>query len=369
MRVKQWHRALGLGLALFWLVQAASGAAIELVWWLDSVSYHDVEAPPRPQVLAHGLETLRAEGASVGSVWSAGTVASQAKFFYSDRQGQYRVRRIDSAGKTLYDVRTDSRLTHEGFMQTISELHKTLLLGPNGQWLVAASGVFLVLSLVLGVQLALRGRVRLRQVLFWKPASSPTVRRFQTHRMLGGWVVIPALALALTGALLAWTEGLQSVRTAPAEAASSVAAEADSPAASDSSQAEVAGPEETGPARAIELALAALPGSRLSALILPDATRNWYEVLVRAPGETQRFWGTTRIHVAALGGKVERMPDDALPALQRFSEWLYPYHTGLFGGLWMRGTALLVGLVLLVTAVYGLLLWNARRARPRARAS
>ncbi|MBS0388149.1 MAG: PepSY domain-containing protein [Proteobacteria bacterium] len=362
--LKKWHRRLGLGLAFFWLVQAASGVGIELAWWLDGLQYRDVDAPPRAQVLERSLEALRAEGATVASMWSAGTVASQAKVFYSNRVGQFRMRRIDSAGGTLYDERTDARWTHEGLMRTVSDLHKTILIGTAGQMLVAVSGVFLVLSLALGVQLALRGRARLRQVLLWQPVKALPARRFQTHRMFGAWFAIPALALATTGALLAVTEGWESIRPGPVAAAPAAMANtsADAPASVPAGASPAA---DITPARAIELALARIPGSRLSALVLPGATDAAYTVWVRAPDETRRFWGTTRVHVAVRGGAIDILRSDALPLVDHTAEVIYPFHTGQFGGLAMRLIAMFLGLGLLLTAVYGLLLWNARRARSR----
>lgn len=353
--LKKWHRWLGLGLAFFWLVQLASGIGIELVWWLDGVKYRDVDAQPSTSALMHGLDTLRTEGATVASMWSTGTVASHARIFYSDNAGQSRIRRIDSAGNVLYDVPSDTMWTHEGVIRTVSDLHKTILVGVTGQMLVAVSGTFLVLSVLLGVQLALRGRVRLRQLFFWQPVKSAMVRKFQLHRMIGSWSAIPAFAMALTGALLAVTEGWQSIRPEIPDPKTIAEAVPAAPTAA----------SEIGPARAIGLALDRVPGGHLSALVLPDATRPSYVVWVRAPDETLRFWGTTRVHVAQRGGAVGIVRSRDLVTVDHTAEVIYPFHTGQFGGLWMRIAALFVGLGFLATAVFGLLLWNARRKRPR----
>lgn len=361
--LKKWHRALGLGLALFWLMQVLSGVAIELIWWLDGALYREADAGIHTPVLQRSLDAVQAQGATVSSMWSAGTVVSQMKIYYRDRAGEERVRRVDAAGATLYDVQTDSLLNLEGLAETLSGLHGSLLLGPFGRWLVAVSGVCLVLSLSLGLRLALHGRVRLRDVLAWRPVRSTAVRAFQTHRMAGAWVVIPALALASTGSVLALAASLRSVQTA----AAGVAGEGAGTAASALEVATHAGPAPViGPARAMDLALDRLPGSRLSALTLPDATHAWYELRVRAPDETERFWGTTRIRVS-IDGKVKLVRRGDQPALERAREALYPFHTGQFGGAWLRTTALLAGLLLLLTSVYGILLWDARRAGARSR--
>jgi uncharacterized iron-regulated membrane protein len=343
--LKRLHRILGLTAVLFWLVQILTGAGIEALWLIDGAVYRGADEPADAKLLAQRVQEVKAAGASGVSLWAAGSVAGQMKIFYTDPAGGARVRRIGTHGEIIYDVSGTSLRNREGLAAGLSLAHETFLGGAWGRWLAAVSGALLVSNLIMGMRLALRGRINWRLFLFGGGTATRTARRFHLHRMGGLWMLIPGLALTMTGVLLGVSEALS---VSPA-AAQPVAAQS----------VDTIGPP-TSLAQAIGSALAE-PDDSLSALVLPTQADGPYELLVRTHLDNPRFWGTTRLRVSAHGDKVLYSHRGADTLSQRMSEAVYPFHTAQVGGVAGRVVALATAVGLLGVIGYGVALWQSRR--------
>ena len=120
------------------------------------------------------------------------------------------------------------------------------------------------------------------------------------------------------------------------------------------------------PSVALNAAMAAMPGAKLSGFSFPG-DHPYYRVRLRAPGEIARLWGMTTLYVGAGDGKVLSLYDTRLPhALPRMLlDTDYPLHTGQIGGFFGRMLVLLVGLSLIAMIAMGIGLWWVRRPKPR----
>jgi uncharacterized iron-regulated membrane protein len=355
--LKRLHRILGLSFVLFWLIEAATGAAIEACWWLDTAVYREPATVIRPEVVGSSLRSLSPEASSIYSAWSAGTVPGQLKIYYKDRTGKDRVRRISHAGDLVYDVDAADLSSMEGVLRVLAEAHETLLAGSFGLWMTALSGVLLSVNLCIGMWMACRRPIRLKAMFLWRPTPTRLGRALQAHRLAGVWVVLPALALATTGVALALGSGLELLgwgRTVTQVAANEGATREPTPSIPEPSI-----------ERIITQALATATGSSFSAITLPTAQNPWYEVRLRSPSDGRAFWGSRLVRVNPYGSPLSGTAGSPFVS-DKISTMFYPIHTGQLGGMWGQIAAFAAGVLLSVTAVLGVVLWRNRSTARRA---
>ena len=354
--LKRVHRILGLSFVLFWLIEAATGAAIEACWWLDTAVYGEPATAIRPEVVGSSLRSLSGEASSIYSAWSAGTVPGQLKIYYKDRTGKDRVRRIGHAGDLIYDVDAADLSSMEGVLRVLAEAHETLLAGTFGVWMTALSGVLLSVNLTIGMWMACRRPIRLKAIFLWRATPTRLGRAVQAHRLAGVWVVLPALALATTGVALALGSALESLgvgRTDTQLAAHEGSVREPTPSFPEPSV-----------ERIITQALATASGTTFSAITLPTAQNPWYEVRLWSPSDGRAFWGSRVVRISRRGSALPSIAGSPF-AEEKISVTFYPIHTGQLGGLWGQIAAFAAGVLLCVTAVLGVVLWRNRSTARR----
>ncbi len=354
--LRRLHRILGLSFALFWLIEAGTGVAIEGCWWLDNAVYGEPATSIRPEVVGIGVRSLSAEASSIYSAWSAGTVPGQLKIYYKDRTGKDRVRRIGHAGDLVYDVDAADLSSMEGVLRVLADAHETLLAGSFGIWITALSGVLLSVNLSIGMWMVCRRPIRLKALFLWRATPTRLGRALQAHRLAGAWVVLPALALATTGVALALGSALDSLglgRTGTQVAAYEGAAREPTPSLAEPSIEHI-----------ITQALATASGSSFSAITMPIARNPWYEVRLRSSSDGRAFWGSRVVRVSPHGTPLPSIDKSPLAA-DKISAMFYPIHTGQLGGMWGRIAAFAAGVLLCVTALLGVVLWRKRNADRR----
>jgi uncharacterized iron-regulated membrane protein len=347
--LKRIHRILGLSFLLFWLIEALSGAWIEGLWWLDRAVYGEPASEIRADIVGSSVRNLSADASVIYSAWSAGNVPNQVKIFYKDRLGKERVRRISNSGRLLYDVGASDLSTMEGELQVLIDLHQSLLAGSFGVWVTALSGAMLTVTLCIGLWMVCRLRMKLKVLLLWRPTRARLGRAMQAHRLAGVWLVLPGLVLAATGAALALHSALEPL---------GIGSE-DTPVAAARVQSEPH--PELSIERIISQALETEGGSTFSAITLPTAETPWYEVRLKSRSDGQAFWGSRAVRISRSGSLIPGKAGSPF-VFDRTSSSLYAIHTGQSGGAWGEGVAFAAGLLLILTAVLGIVLWLCRRA-------
>ncbi|WP_343518489.1 PepSY-associated TM helix domain-containing protein [Sphingomonas sp.] len=340
------HRWLSLGAALFWLLQALTGVLIVFHWEITDAGIAGAHRPTDLGAIERriGVIAPRDSGVTVKSVWTAAGYADRYNIIVEDAEGNGRTIRVAGDGTELRTTRA-GETTLMGFL--VGFHHD--LLGSWGSWIVSISGILLCTNLILGLVAAWPKRGTWRLAL--KPATRgpAAARLYSWHRALGLWVAGPALVIAATGTLLKFEGGVGDlIGAAPVKLAAN-------PPVGDP----------VGFATAASAALAAIPGSSLTAVAWPKSDDATYTIRVRAPGEIRRAYGGSIVLVDANTGVVRgTFPIAQAGPARAFMSALFPIHTGEAGGLPGRLLSIAIGLWLITMIVAGALLWL-RRRKPR----
>ena len=345
--LRKLHRWIALTLGVLWLSQALTGLVMVYRWELDDAPLDAPAVPFDAAALGARIAAIERDpaGRTVTSLWTSGGVDGRYDLYVDDGAGDTNIVRVDGQGRVLR-----TRGSNEGFVPTAATLHQTLLAGDRGKVVVGISGIFLLVTIAMGLVLAWPARAKQwRPTLLPKNARPGAARRYAWHRAGGLWLGIPALVSIGAGVLLTFESSLAGwlgTDATPPELAQ-VVAPAGAPIA---------------PSQAFMTALAQFPGSSLSGVSFPSAGQPWYRIRVRQPQEWRRVYGTSVVYVAAADGSVLRT-EDALraSAATAFMSNLYPVHTGEALGVVGRVFILLVGAWLLTMLVLGVGLWLARR--------
>jgi len=352
MRIRTLHRRIGVTLALFWLLQAASGVLLVFRWELDDATLSAPTVSLDLHALGARIESLDQRGAQVESMWSAATAAGRFDIYYDDASGAQRVMRVDGSGRVLRDRAMRALVADGGMFDTVAGLHEFLLAGTLGRWLIAISGAFLLTNLALGIRQAVPQLRHWRRALFTRPRGPSRLRLQSWHRFVGIWGAFPALFVVTAGLVLAFVNAF-----APASPAAAAGPAKGAPAA-----------RLIAPTRALDAALALHPGATLSVLQMPSNERAPYIVRLHAPHEFRRNWGTTRVLIDARDAAViADRPAASLATWRGLLDAAYPIHTGQIGGWASRAAVLLVGVWLIGLVSLGICSWwrdlRTRRAR------
>lgn len=342
------HRWLGLGAAVFWLLQALTGIAIVFHWEIGDARLSSAHRTADFAAIERRIDALIAEdpGSKVTTVWTTGSDRDRFNIYLESPDGESRSVRVLGDGTVIDRPRKDeTRL-----MGFLVDFHHDLL-GSWGSWIVAISGILLCSNLVLGLIAAWPKRGTWRRALTPAQKGPPAARLYSWHRAVGLWAVLPALVIAATGTLMKFEEGVGSLI-----GAKGVELPANPPA----------GPP-IGFARAAKAAVYAVPGSSLTQVAWPQDGDATYYARVNAPGEIRRAYGDTRVLIDANSGAVRGVfPIAEAEPARAFMSALFPIHTGEAGGLVGRLLSIAVGLWLVTMIVAGVLLCLKRR-KPAAK--
>jgi uncharacterized iron-regulated membrane protein len=240
-------------------------------------------------------------------------------------------------------------------MPTVFQLHHYLLSGETGRTLLGVTGILLLLMVIGGVALwwpKFKPRA-IMQALRITHGGSWSRFNYSLHRT-GGIFAAPVLA---TMAFSGWYLNLPKMVTPIVASVITV-----TPPGKPASAPAPAGTPLLGAAQAMRAAQALYPAALVTRVSFPRKAGDPFEVRVRQPGEVRQGSGATRIWLDAHTGKRlgVRDPMDA-PAGDTFLNWMYPLHTGEAFGLPGRVFISVFGLVPLLFAVTGVLIWWKRR--------
>ncbi|MCP3023914.1 PepSY-associated TM helix domain-containing protein [Cupriavidus basilensis] len=240
-------------------------------------------------------------------------------------------------------------------LPTLFQLHHYLLSGETGRTILGITGM-LLLILVIGGVVLWWPKLKPRAVLnAFRISHGGSWSRFNysLHRTAGIFAAPVLATMAFSG----WYLDLPKWVTPIVARVMTV-----SPPGKPASAAAPAGTPLLGVAQAVSTAQALYPAALVTRVSFPRKAGDPFEVRLRQPGEVRQGSGATRLWLDAHTGKRlgVRDPMDA-PAGDTFLNWMYPLHTGEAFGLVGRAFISVFGVVPLMFAVTGVLIWWKRR--------
>jgi uncharacterized iron-regulated membrane protein len=347
------HLCIGAGLLLLFGAISLSGAL--LVWKtpLDRLAHpdryavtHGALAPPSlylARVAAAGLEPVTLQLSDNGG----GPVVVTARRGGAEpgaRPSLVTVYLDPPAGRVL-DV-VDYRSSLFG---TLHRFHENLMLPEyGGRSIVGWMGVAMFTSVLTGIYLWWPRSGGLRQGLRWQRGGSVLSN---LHHMAGIWIAIPLAIVAITGIYLGFPQQGRATL-------SSLLAMA--PAERGAFAAPLLQPTTRSIDRALDAALAAMPGAKPLSIALPTKQRGAWriELCVSCTGESVPVSVDDNSGAASIAGP--QLAGDRIAARMR---WL---HEGSHAGWLWRAVVFLCGLFPPLLGLSGVVIWLQRRKRAAA---
>lgn len=350
------HLWLGLALGVPFLVLAFTGAAL--------VFYLEIDAALNPDVRVH--TELPAPGWD-SPVWDRALAAARARwpgegvwsFEVSGEPGAVPARYYEHDGHhgdsflLVWFSPDGARVLRtaawgETLMTWFYDVHRNLLAGDRGNYVVGWLGVAALIPLMTGLAVWWP-RGSWRKALAFKRRAAPTRRLYDLHKILGLSSVLLLLILSATGALL----GLPSEKNWILEKTLAPVVPVPAPQSIPG-----AGPPIT-VTRALAAARAALPDARLAWVDVPGGGTGVFRIRAQVPGDPTRRFPQSYVFVDQYSGEVLAVHDAREgTASSTVSVWIRPLHDASVGGLATRILGVLAGLSPAALFVTGLLRWR-----------
>ncbi|SFB80151.1 Uncharacterized iron-regulated membrane protein [Cupriavidus sp. OV038] len=252
-------------------------------------------------------------------------------------------------------------LSRQQLMPTLFHLHRYLLSGETGKTITGVGGMMLLILVLVGIvlwlpKLTARG---LKQSVRIAHGGSWSRFTYTLHRA-GGIFMAPVLA---TIAFSGWYLNLPKWVTPIISSVMTV-----SPNDKPQSATPPAGVHAITPAQAMTAAQREYPNALVTRIGLPRKPGDSYEMRVRQPGEVRNDSGSTRLWLDAYTGQRLGARDPLAaetPSGDTLITWLYPLHSGEAFGTPGRAFITAFGLIPLIFAITGVLIWWKRRSGHR----
>jgi uncharacterized iron-regulated membrane protein len=355
------HRYTGLALALYLVLVGLTGSVIafreEIDGWLNP--QWQKTAPAGAMLLSADELVERIEDGHPGA---------RVSFFYAPQEGQAVAKAFLAprdedatlaADQTFIDAMTGEPLGERNFLQTLGigpreiiptiyRLHRNLLLDKLGQTITGSLALVWLATLIIGIVLAWPKKGKGWRKAFTVKRGAGTFRTsYDLHRSTGLAAGLLLIVLAISGAVL----NLHDIARMVVGTISTLAPPVVS---ADSSVSRVGWQE------AASIAMAAHPEATLFG-IAHDNNRNVYQIRLHKPDDIQHS-GRLRVFVDAANGVILRSQDPLQStAGEAFLGLQFPLHSGQIIGIWGQALMVLVGLLPLLFAVTGIVIWLQKR--------
>lgn len=359
--VWRWHFWAGLLLSPFLMVVALTGAIyvfkddIEDQRRSHLVYVHVASSELRP--LDEQVASVRRQfpDARIGliTIPAGGHTTNRATMIQFQLPGQ--PLRIAYVNPYSAEVLGDDSLAVSRFFRIILSLHRQLMLGAIGRWLVELTTAWTVVLIVSGLYLWLPKSRKAAGV--WFPrlrAHRYTILR-DLHSIPGMYVSLIGIALSVSGLFFSplWIQAYRAL----------VGSQADYPASLNEPVTATSTPLNQSPVplqRLVDAAHERFPRHRL--MILPQRKdTDPYAVTINGTyGPT--VVGTLFMDRSTGAIVADRRTVD-LPFLSQVRLWVYPVHVGSVGGVTTKIIALMTCLILAAAGVTGVWMWQVRRRR------
>lgn len=346
------HRWVALALGAHWLLLAFTGMLLVFHREIETAWIGAGPAIERPVDLEQAVLAAERPGASVIRVTVQDFPIRALRVFLENARGQEVVTLDASSGRILSATALDGSGSPSGMVRYVYRLHQQLLLGHNGEWLVGASGLFLLLTVVAGARLGWPRRGNWKRTLWPRVAGKPWQKFYAVHRAIGLVVGVLLILSALSGAGMIWSKELRALFAA-------------------SGQAELlsARPEQRGllgisPNEALARAAGEFPEAQFARIDLPGPDSTIYVVQLRQPDEWRTVFGTSAVAVDGRDGRVLWRKDPLQDRWgDRLLDALFSLHNGEWLGLPGRLLMALTGLLLSILIGLGVAIWALRPRR------
>lgn len=346
-RIAVWfHRYLGLALGGLLLISGLTGSAIvfkaPLDAWLNPELVRVAVGEQRAgldQVLSTVQQAV--PDAQAGTVFIPESPEQALEIWF--RKSELRAYVDPYTGAML-----GTRHATDSLFGFLVDLHIHLLSGETGEQVMGWSGLGAIVLSLLGVWLWWPKAGRWKQALSVKWQAAPVRVWLDIHKVVGVLICAFLILTAGTGASLA----LYEIVTEPALIAVTGEGTRRPPPVS-SKTAGTAAPLDPMLVHAASL----FPNGRITRVALPAKPGAAVMVRMRLDGEIHQF-GRTFVWFDQYDGTVLRV-ENALQAnsATRLQSWLYPLHTGVYGGMPTRWLQVLIGLSLSLLTLSGAWLW------------
>lgn len=363
------HKWSSLVCTVFMLLLCVTGLPLIFYDEIDHLAGSRIEAPRMP---------AGTPMAPLDAVVAAAVAAHPGKvplylFAEEDDPGLWLVKldtRVDTDERQAVFSAVDARTArvlgqpvfNEGFMHVMYRLHVDLYAGEVGRLFLGAMGLLLVVALVSGVVVY---APFMRKLAFGtvRHGRSAQTRWLDQHNLLGIVTLVWALAVGATGIINTWANQILQAWQAGQIATLKQSAQHAAPPAP-VALAAGAGPVQ----RAVDAALAAHPGMKLSQFAFPGtilSTPQHYTALLSGNTPlTARLQDPVLVEPAT-GRVIDAAPRPGLVTALQVSQ---PLHFGDYGGLALKLLWALLDLATIVVLWSGLVLWWRKYRRPRAAA-
>lgn len=352
------HRWLGLAFAALLLMQAVTGSFLTFRGEIERIIHPSIVVTPTGtraplQVL---LDTVRAAHPEYG--------ISRANLS-ADYEGVVLFRLAPMGEGALRLVAVDpyrNRIVRDGTIghwpgEILLHLHEELVAGHTGKTIVGLGGLALLFLGLTGLVVWWSGLRRLRSgfrmILY--AGADPAWRSL--HRVIGATAALCLIFLATTGALMVWKEvfrdGLRLFGPVIEKPTPKVLEETD----------RLLLPVD----RLVTQAQASYGNMPLQQLRFPGGHGRVVVVLLESKSSARPGAMAQIYYNAYTGEELDRYVAGELPAGNEAVDWLYPLHTGEFGGIPGRLFVLLSGFALIFLCGSGAWLWLSRRSKRRLR--
>lgn len=354
-RLVQAHRYVALGLGALIVVLGLTGASLVFRDELTAFVTPAVRVDPGPPAAGWYERVFAAVRAAEPQAKSIDIAPSRR----NDRAAEAIV--LGARGERhLFVDAHDGKVVADSDRQwlpfaTFFQLHKRLMAGESGEYLVAAAGTALAFLAVTGLVMWWPRKLKYAFRVRWS-GNRPAVS-FDLHRCAGAAFALFLLVNAITGVSMNLDGASRTLVNAVALRTADPGAP---PAASNAFAARKSLDE------IVAAAERAVPGGVVTRIAIRDGNA---PVVVRKvlPGDNDTH-GMNRIYVDAASATVLRASLlERLPPGNAMFEWVYPLHTGRLLGVPYKVVLVLAGLVPMLSLVTGLIVWRSRTApRPTA---
>lgn len=241
------------------------------------------------------------------------------------------------------------------FMDVIFQLHFSLLLGMNGQTLMAVCALLLLVSLITGLIVWWPTSGQWRKALTIKRGAGPVRFNLDLHKTLSLYLFPVLGAVLLSGVFMnlnepfVWVTQLFSPATRqPQHTLTSIP---------------ITGIPSIGAEHAWAIATEHYPDGKFGGMFMPGNAEGVYIVTQKHVPKLSAFWSERQIVIDQYSGEIldVRAPDARRSAGETFLEWQWPLHSGQAFGWPGRILIFLCGLACPVIYATGVIRWLQKR--------
>lgn len=245
----------------------------------------------------------------------------------------------------------NSRFWGQYLMTWIYDLHYSLLSGITGRYVVAFLGLFVLVSLSIGIYLWWPSKKNVKNAFTFKRRSSIQRKVYDIHKLSGIYGSILFIVIVGTGAMLNFPEFKSVVNTiSPPFKPTST----ESIATLDSQRLPID--------EVVKIAKSRFPSASVKWIVTPNVETGSYRINLRQQGEPSDRFPKTNVWLNQYTGEILAVRDIKVDSAgDTFLRWLHPLHSGEAFGLTGRIIVFLSGLLPLVLFYTGTLRWLQKR--------